>query len=156
MHALRPVPADLPHVFHHQDRAAQPAGAYLADAGHRRRAARNQRDVRRGNVFLPGLPGLHERLPRRGELRRAVRERARRSRGEQAAQLAQAQPHSPLHDLLAVHGPWPPAIGRAADPALPGAGLAGLAPEQRRPALAAPTPPGTGSHDAHHPAAIHR
>ena len=113
--------------------------------------------LRRRNVLLPGLPGLHDGLPRRGELRRTVRTRPRRGGAHRRAR------------------PPPSAASSAASPCAgcswimrrlrllgrPSGfyqrlGLQTLAPPQRRPEAAPQAPPRPGGDDARHPGRVLR
>ena len=103
VHALRDVPADLPDLRRDRPRAQQPARPHRADAGDRRRRARGQPDLRRGDELLPGMPRLPDRVPGRRELRRAVRNGAQRHparerrRQRPAPLLARADAELPVH-----------------------------------------------------------
>src|SRR6185295_7972404 len=118
-------------------------------ARHRRRSTRRHAGVRRGDVFLPGLPRVPDRLPGRRELRRTVRTRPRRGRSRRRVAITAAKSHPRFHARLAVHGPATIAARRR---------LAALvstvrfATRRPRNAAAAPeTPARTGSPDAGDP-----
>ncbi len=110
-------------------------------------------DVRRGNVLLPRLPRVHDRLPGGRELRRTVRARPRRGRARRRAR----PPKRNLIRGFAVQWLFMDLrrlrlLGRAdaaSTKAL--AGRAGVRPQVRRAEAPAQTPPRTGSHDAGHP-----
>src|SRR6185436_17077182 len=124
MHALRNVPADLSDLRCDEAGAQQPPGPDRADARGGRRPFGTLGGLCRRNVFLPGVPGVRDRVPCGGELRRTVRARARRGGAERRFGLAAAKMVALVYAALAVHGPEPPEACRADHALIPGTRVA--------------------------------
>ena len=91
LRALRLLPAGLPHLPHHRQRARQSARPHLPDQadGRGRGGDRHHPHPPRP---LPHLPRLRERLPVRRRVRAADRPRPRTRRGTRAAATDRSEP----------------------------------------------------------------
>ena len=154
MHALWSVSSHLSHLRGYQGGTEQSPRPHRADARHRRRPAGTDQDVRRGNVFLSGLSGVHDSLSGGGELRGIVRARPRRSRAQRRLEIAGPQLDSWRHASLAVHGFGAPATGGPGLALVPGTWPADFCPSQRFPETVSPTSARTGSDDTAYAGAV--
>src|SRR5712692_8459548 len=139
MHALRSLPAHLPDLRRHPAGAQQPARPHRPHAGDCRWPPGADPRLRRGNVLLSRLSGVHDGVSGGGELRRVVRARARRGGTERRAEFSEADPDSRVHLALAIPRPPPTPAGRVPASPLSTTRSADVDPPQRDIELAATT-----------------